>query len=167
MRIKIISGPAAGQIRHAEKSQATQLLIDTGLAELVIEPPPAPPTVSWYVGVGQVTQRFFIAGRCSSPMCSTFRYEGPASAASQQKFLHSCGAWSPVNLPTDVANRYAAAKSEELPVFGKDEGVYWKIFHNKAGDNTHRPVDHGVDPTDSKGARAAVEGLGIIARLLK
>jgi hypothetical protein len=162
MRVKILKGPAAGQIRHAEKSQATQLLIDAGLAELVVEAPPAPPKVTWAVHTGTTTQRLFIAASCSNPLCGTFKYEGSAANAPKQKFLHSCGAYAPEAVPPAVVSRYAASKREEQPVVGDDEGIYWKMFHNKAGDNMHRPVDHGVDYT-----KTASEVLGVVARPLK
>ncbi len=139
MRIKILSGPAAGQIRHAEKSQSTQLLIDTGLAELVIEPPPALPTVTWSVRKGQATERIYLAGTCSRPNCGNLRYEGLAAGAATVKFQHCCGSDGfPESVPADVIAQYARAKGEEVPVVTKDEAVYWGIFHNKAGDNTHR-----------------------------
>jgi hypothetical protein len=35
MRIRFLSGPKTGEVRHAEKSQATQLLVDAGLVEVV------------------------------------------------------------------------------------------------------------------------------------
>lgn len=144
MRIKILSGPAAGQLRYAEKSQATQLLIDTGLAELYIEPPPEPAKVTWGISKGQVTERIYISGTCSRSNCGRLRYDGPAASTASIKFQHCCGADAiPTPIPSEIVERYARAKGEEIAVITKDEGVFWNIFHNKAGDNTHREVNHG------------------------
>lgn len=151
MQIKYKTGPKAGTTTHCPRSQEIQVLLDLGIIEEILPAPPAPARVTWTVNVGQVTQRLFIAGRCSRAMCGTFHYEGPTTGASKLKFLHSCGSDAmPENLPTEVIERYARAKGEEQAVITKDEGVFWRIFNNKSTDNQHREVDHGKGDPNRK-----------------
>jgi hypothetical protein len=137
MRIKIISGPAAGQIRHAEKSQATQLLIDTGLAELVIEAPPAPPVVSWGIHRGFNTQRPVLVGRCNREVCGVVRFEGKPEHAGSVLFLHNHAGSPPEKPPVAVLNAYGAAVKENQGTLSPDEGNMLQ-FAASTGDSGKR-----------------------------
>jgi hypothetical protein len=145
------SGPKAGTTAHVPRSPEIECLLDAGIIEQVQEYVP-PAKVTWSVNVGQVTQRLFINGRCSRAVCGTFRYEGPAADASKFKFLHSCGAGAmPESIPTDIVNRYAAAKNEEQPVVGEDEVNYWGAVHAPA------PKPHEYGPGKPLGHKLAYE----------
>jgi hypothetical protein len=143
MRIKILSGPAAGQIRHAEKTQATQLLIDTGLAELVIEPPPAAPKVSWGIHRGRETQRPAIIGRCNREVCGMVRFEGRPEHAHLTVFTHSCSATPPEKAPAEVLNAYVAAVKEDQGTFSPDEGNMLEFACSKGDSGKRRPLFQG------------------------
>ena len=135
---------------HAERSQATQLQIDLGNIEEVLPEPPAPPKVTWAVTKGAITERIFLQGSCSRPQCSLFRFEGRAADAHRHKFLHSCGADAlPDAIPTEVINRYAAAKNEEVPRIGDDEANYYGII-NHVGDSGKRAPLHQGYGADGK-----------------
>jgi len=145
MRIKILSGPAAGQIRHAEKSQATQLLIDTGLAELVLDPPPAAPKVSWGIHRGQDTHRPAIVGRCSREVCGMVRFEGKPEDAHITVFTHSCSATPPEKAPADILNSYCAAFNENQGSLSQDEADMHQFAHTKGDSGLRRPLFQGYD----------------------
>jgi hypothetical protein len=143
MRIKMLSGPAAGQLRHAEKSQATQLLIDAGLAELFIEPPPAPPIVSWGVHRGRETERPAIVGRCNREVCGMVRFEGKPEDAHMTIFHHSCGAHAPEKAPAAVLNSYCAAVKENQGTLSPDEGNMLQFAHSTGDSGKRAPLFDG------------------------
>jgi hypothetical protein len=101
MRIKFLSGPNAGKLGHAERSQATQLLIDSGVIEVVagqaprrgstewleerlaadraMNPARPDPVVTWGIKNGYFSRRPAITASCSNANCAiNFRFEGPA-----------------------------------------------------------------------------------------
>jgi hypothetical protein len=123
VKIKFLSGPRAGEVSHAPKSQETQLLIDAGLIEIVPEKKPVAET-RWGLGTGANSQQIFILGTCSLN-CGTFRYTGPAAQAKGQKFFHQCGASGPVEIPDSVIEQYRVAKKEEKRIVGVDELNYY------------------------------------------
>jgi hypothetical protein len=145
MRIKILSGPAAGQVRHAEKSQATQLLIDTGLAELVLDPPPAAPKVSWGVHRGRESSRPAIVGRCNREVCGMVRFEGKPEDAHITVFTHSCSATPPEKAPAEVLNAYCAAFKENQGVRTADEGNMLMFASSKGDSGKRRPLFQGYN----------------------
>jgi hypothetical protein len=143
MRIKILSGPAAGQIRHAEKSQATQLLIDTGLAELVIEAPPAPPKVSWGIHRSRDTERPAIVGRCSREVCGMVRFEGKPEDAHITVLTHSCSATPPEKAPAEVLNAYCDAVKQNQGTLSPDEGNMLMFAASKGDSGKRAPLFQG------------------------
>lgn len=137
------SGPRAGKTSHVPRTPEIECLLEAGIIEQVQEYVP-PAKVSWTVGIGEMTQRIFLTGRCSREVCGTFRFEGTAEQAKRCQFLHSCGKGAmPEAIPLDVINRYAAAKNEEQIVITDDVANYYQTLNCKG--EKPREVEHGKD----------------------
>ncbi len=98
MRIKFLSGPRAGEVSHAERTQSTQLLIDAGLIEVVNDAPPAPPVPQWLVSIGMSGNAHV---RCNiGPRVEIYDGAPQFTVAAFRKIG--------LDVPADIAAKYAA-----------------------------------------------------------
>ena len=105
MKVKFLSGPKAGQISHAERTQATQLLIDAGIVEIFDEELPIPPAhaARWVVGkVGVAGDRPVIKFSCPRSRVEFF-FDGKPEDA-HALVIFDCG--EKLALPADVIETY-------------------------------------------------------------
>lgn len=124
MRIKFLSGPRAGEISHAERTQSTQLLIDAGLIEVVNDALPAPPVPQWLVSIGMSGNAHV---RCNiGPRVEI--YDGPPQ--------HVVSAFKKIGLvvPEDIAAKYAS-KFAPLKTVGADGVALGTAIRHGANDN--------------------------------
>jgi hypothetical protein len=130
MKIKFLSRPRAGEVSHAEKSQATQLLIDAGLVQLIPDAPPALPVPRWDVGTG-MSGRAHVRCQSGHHFTRVEIYDGPPQ--------HLVAAFKKIGLdvPADIATRYAARFTRPTNLAADEVEVARAIRHG-ALDNQHK-----------------------------
>jgi len=108
MKIRFLQGPNAGKIANATRSQETDLLIKSGIIELINEPLPEV-RVTWGIHVSPLPNvPPSIFGTCSHG-CGRFVFSGEPNDARHFRFLHAHSA-PPESVPEEIIEQYKRSR---------------------------------------------------------